>query len=45
MEIEPTAEQMKNIELLKALEEMVAACLKETREERKTEREADQEHM
>jgi hypothetical protein len=33
MEMEPTVEQIKNMELLKAMEEMVATYLKEIREE------------
>jgi hypothetical protein len=41
--MEPTAERMKNM-VLKAMVGMVAAYLKEMREERKTEIEADQEH-
>jgi hypothetical protein len=41
MEMEPKAAQMENMELLKAMEEMVAAHLKEIREEMR----ADHEEM
>jgi hypothetical protein len=41
MKIEPTAAQMKNMELLTAMEEIVAAYLKEMREEMR----ADHEEM